>query len=278
MQNHFCFMFRNWLGPSYFGTDALWSVLHVPHTVAAHFVGVSVKRHCSKKRGGANHTPNRSSETYFESYIRIIPPMQHAWLTAEFSHTATCVRRKFVDMRPRAGFGGTKAEGASTMGRCLDCKFGQNQIFWEMSCSNSLPAVISPKIPFSLRLAFPTCDCRLARWWLTGELKGSLSKKVSADPLQGDGGWWVEFPPLSPLDIGKYTYIFPLTQRFQTKGHQKNDKTVVMAPFGFFEWKCGDSRLNQGYQSLLYLSRFKFYPDPDSRSITMDAVLSCQLS
>ena len=81
------------------------------------------------KEGGANHTPNHSSETYFESYIRIIPPMQHAWLTAEFSHTATCVRRKFVDMRPRAGFGGTKAEGASTMGRCLDCKFGQNQIF-----------------------------------------------------------------------------------------------------------------------------------------------------
>ena len=40
------------------------------------------------KEGGANHTPNHTSETYFESYLRIIPPMQHALLTAEFSNTA----------------------------------------------------------------------------------------------------------------------------------------------------------------------------------------------
>ena len=43
------------------------------------------------KEGGANHTPNHTSETYFESYLRIIPPMQHAWLTPEFSNTAIYV-------------------------------------------------------------------------------------------------------------------------------------------------------------------------------------------
>ena len=36
------------------------------------------------KEGGANHTPNHTSETY----LRIIPPMQHALLTTEFSYTA----------------------------------------------------------------------------------------------------------------------------------------------------------------------------------------------
>ena len=40
------------------------------------------------KEGGANHTPNHTSETYLESYLRIIPPMQHALLTTEFSYTA----------------------------------------------------------------------------------------------------------------------------------------------------------------------------------------------
>ena len=40
------------------------------------------------KEGGANHTPNHTSETYLETYLRIIPPMQHALLTTEFSYTA----------------------------------------------------------------------------------------------------------------------------------------------------------------------------------------------
>ena len=40
------------------------------------------------KEGGANHTPNHTSETYLETYLRIIPPMQHAFLTTEFSYTA----------------------------------------------------------------------------------------------------------------------------------------------------------------------------------------------
>ena len=40
--------------------------------------------HVDSKEGGANHT----SETYLETYLRIIPPMQHALLTTEFSYTA----------------------------------------------------------------------------------------------------------------------------------------------------------------------------------------------
>ena len=51
-------------------------------------IGYSV--YVDSKEGGANHTPNHTSETYLETYLRIIPRMQHALLTTEFSYTATC--------------------------------------------------------------------------------------------------------------------------------------------------------------------------------------------
>ena len=40
------------------------------------------------KEGRANHTPNHTSETYLETYLRIIPPMQRAFLTPVFPETA----------------------------------------------------------------------------------------------------------------------------------------------------------------------------------------------
>ena len=101
-------------------------------------------------------------------------------------------------------------------------------------------------------------------------------------------------PPMSPLTVGTKhpTFLWRLEstripaqrelkwnelaagsapwddqeKRFRAKGHQENDKTVAMAPLGFsneYVWVCEDSRLNQGYQSLLYLSRFIFYLEID---------------
>ena len=57
------------------------------------------------------------------------------------------------------------------------------------------------------------------------------------------------------LDDSKLLYCNPsaklLSRNWQGSGH---------GTIRVFEGRCGDSRLNQGYQSLLYLSRFTFYP------------------
>lgn len=51
--------------------------------------------------------------------------------------------------------------------------------------------------------------------------------------------------------------------RNRAKVYQKKDKTVTMAPLGFLEWRC-EGRLNQGFPSGLYLSRFTIYKTPPS--------------
>ena len=81
--------------------------------------------------------------------------------------------------------------------------------------------------------------------------------------------WWNN-PFLVRTDSGnsqretKYSILRSVSKaRNRAKVYQKKDKTVTMAPLGFLEWRC-EGRLNQGFPSGLYLSRFTIYKTPPS--------------